>query len=355
MKHAYDSSRGGIRSILPNRSGKAAPIILGVIVLAAIGVAVWWFAFRKGGGEASKLASNYIPKDVQVVGGFDAAEFYNSAIYKELGPEIEKKLADDKQFQEMTTKAGFDYKKVEAVAFGVSNISGMMGRSGEEKAPPKFVAAVKGTFDSAKMMTFLKESAGSKAEEKDLEGVKAIVAGNEGAVGMLGDDVLLAASPDWFATSVKLSKGTGDSVEKNADLAGIRGHIDDGATFWVAAALPKEAMEAAPGGEMFAKASFAAFSVDLSSGIDLKSAIKMGSGDDANKASSQIKMGIGLASGFAASVPDIGETLKKLVEGVKVEVDGDVLKVTASASSDDVKKLIEAGKKQGMMKELMSM
>lgn len=353
MNQVQEKSAGIRPSLRVNRSGKAAPIILGIVVLAAIGFAVWWFAFRTGGGQASKLVTNYIPKDVQVVGGLDVKGFYDSAIYKELGPLLEKKLAEDKGYKEMSEKAGFDYKKVETVAFGASKLP-MPMRSGSDEADPKFVAVVTGTWDSAKMMGFMKETAGEASEEKDFDGVKAIVdKGGKGALGFPSDGVLLAGSPDMFGTAIKLSKGTGESVDANVELAAIRKHVNEGATLWIAMAIPKEALAAAPGGEMFGKASYVALSVDLGSGIDLKSAVKMGSGEEATKAQTQIKMGIGLAAGFAASVPDIGEDLKKIVETVKVEVDGDILTVTATASADQVKKLIEAGKKQGMLAAIL--
>ena len=354
MSHAYGNTENRRSSILPNRSGKAAPIVLGIIVLAAIGVAVWWFVLRGGGGEAAKLVSSYIPKDVQVVGGVDVKGFYDSTVYKELGPDIEKKLSEDKNYKAMSEKSGFDYKKVETIVFGASDITAMMGRSGGDKKDPKFVAAVKGGWDAAKMMGYMKEMAGDKAEEKDVEGVKALAdKKGKGTVGFIGDDVLLAATPDFFAQSVKLQKGTGESADNNADLKAVRGQIDEGATFWIAAVLPKEAMEAAPGAEMFGKASHAAISINFGSGIELKTAVKMASKEEATKAQSQIQMGIGMAGGFAAGVPEVGEDLKKLVDSVKVEVDGDMLKISASASQDVVKKLIDTGKKQGMMDELL--
>lgn len=349
MNQVMGNAAGGRRSLIPNRSGKAVPIVLGVIVLAAIAFAVWWFAFRKAGGEASKLISSYIPKDVQVVGGLDVKGFYDSTIYKELGPELEKQITGEKEYKEFAEKTGFDFKKVETVAFGASQLPLPM-RAGTEEKDPKFVAVVKGSWDNAKMMAFMKEQAGDGGEEKDLEGVKAFVdKRGKGAMGFPADGLLLAGTPDTFTTAVKLSKGTGESVDSNAELSAIRKFVDEGATLWFAMAIPKEALEAAPGGEMFGKASHMALSVDLGSGIELKSAVKMGSSEEATKAQTQIKMGIGLAAGFAASVPDVGEDLKKIVEGVKVEVDGDVLTVSASASADTVKKLIEVGKKQGML------
>ncbi|GMV40481.1 MAG: hypothetical protein AMXMBFR64_21970 [Myxococcales bacterium] len=353
MNQVQDKIAGTRLPLRVNRSGKAAPIILGVVVLAAIAFAVWWFAFRKAGGDASKLVTNYIPKDVQVVGGFDVKGFYDSTIYKELGPEIEKKINGDKSFKEMSDKAGFDYKKVATIAFGASKLPMPMAR-GSEDGDPKFVAVVTGSWDSTKMMGFLKESAGEKGEEKDIEGVKTITdKRGKGTVGFPADGVLLAGTPEMFGTAVKLSKGTGESVDANADLKAIRKHVDEGATFWMAMAIPKEALEATPGAEMFGKASHVALSVDLGGGIELKSAIKMASAEEATKAQTQIKMGIGLGAGFAASVPDIGEDLKKIVESVKVEVAGDVLTMSASASADQVKKLIEAGKKQGMLAAIL--
>lgn len=345
MNQFQGNATGARRSLLPNRSGKAVPIVLGVIVVAAIAFAVYWFAFRKAGGDASKLVTSYIPKEVQVVGGLDVKGFYASPLYADLG-DFEKKITEDKKFKAMSEKTGFDYKKVETVAFGIGDVTSMMGRAGDGEKAPKFVAVVKGSWDSAKMMSSMKEMAGDKAEEKDIEGVKAMVSKGVSA-GFPAEGVMLAGSADMFATAIKLSKGTGESVDANAEIGAVRKFVDEGATFWVAGVVPKEAAGQMPGD--FGTPSAGALSISLASGIEVKGAVKLASAEEATKAQTQLKMGIGLASGFAASVPDVGEDLKKIVEGVKIEASNDVLTVSASASADVVKKLIAAGKKQGML------
>ncbi|NUN16278.1 MAG: hypothetical protein HUU55_21840 [Myxococcales bacterium] len=323
-------------SILPNRSGKAAGAVIAVVAIIAIAALVWFFVFRSGGGASGGMVSKYIPKDVTAYGGVDMAGLMSSDVYKAFKPQVDAALSAG-PMKEATEKTGVTPEKISALAFA-------MGAT-----PADMLVTVKGDLDAEKINAAMKEQMKEGFAEIDLEGSKFVNLGMGGY--SFGDDgVMIGGTQNMVASALKVSKG-GESVEKSADLPALAKNVDTGATFWAVGAVPKDAIENAKSipmvGNLVGSVTHTALSVDVGSGLNIQLAVKMGSDDAATQAKTAIDGFVAMGKTEAEKVPDIGADLKKVIDGLKVEVSGSILKFSVEIDSATTNKFIEMAKKQG--------
>jgi hypothetical protein len=344
MKNLYSTSP------VRNERGNAKVIVLGVVALAVIGVAVWYFFLRGGGGEGAKLSASYIPKDVQAIGSLDVAGLQKSAVYANFKPEIDK-MSQDPKFKEVMDKAGMTTESIKTVALGFKDFGGASGQ-------PNFVAVVKGDFDAEKLMGVAKEQMKEGATEKDLEGTKFIgTAQPDMGMAAGGSGIIVMGPSALVGESLKVNKGGAEGADKNDALQGMAGKIDRGATFWMVSAIPPEAKSAMAGiPEQFnqiAGATHVGFSVDVSSDLVVKAGIKLANADGAKAVCDQIMAVKGMAKMFTANAPaDIKGDLDAALDSLTAEPDGDTAVVSAKLAKAGLDKLAAMAKDGGIGKML---
>ncbi|MCA9515090.1 MAG: hypothetical protein KC635_09130 [Myxococcales bacterium] len=286
-----------VESIVRDRRGGAAVIIVAVLAIAAIAFAIYWFAIRGGGGGGAteKLALQRIPASAQVVGGLDVQEFLKSdflkSAAKQRGVSVEQLVAQ-------LGEKGVDVSKIASLAFGAQ-----IGEAG----PKSVVALADGSFDAQQLSQALGAAQGA------LMGAGAgEVASPLEHVQVVDGHLVLAGSGALYDEAVALAGGNGKSIADDAAIADLRSKVDTGATFWVSGVVPD-----AVKGQFKAVARMAsglgvpthfALSGDVGSGVAVRIALRFD--NDVEKAVSQIQGMLSFAKA-AASGPE-GEVLDSL-------------------------------------------
>lgn len=348
-----------MRNMKLNRRGNAKLIIIGAIALVAIAALIYFLMGGGGGGEGQKVASSVIPSNVAAYGAVDGKGLRDSALYKSFQTEIDAAMAAG-PVKEAMEKSGLKPDSFDSLVFGVESY--------DQSGPPKAVMALSGSFDGAKVIAAIKEEAGEGSVEKDLEGKKfhSDPSGEMGVVDM-GNGMLLFGSEGMVGQALKVSAGGADSVAKNEGLKAVAGAIDTGATMFMAGAMPKEAAAVGdapflPGGlGEVAKATHFGVSVDLSSGITLKSSMAMASEDGAKAfaeglpaAISMAKGGLGMAMAGGGDNPmaALKGDLEAVLDSVKAQANGKIAVVSMTVSQDTVDKIIKMAK-DGALQDFM--
>ncbi|PIE18190.1 MAG: hypothetical protein CSA66_05050 [Proteobacteria bacterium] len=277
-----------------DRRGNAAVIIIGVVAVAAIAFAVYWFALRGGGGEASKLVSGFVPVEADFVGGVDVDGVVKSELIKGIAASQGVKLDAVKA---KLAERGLDLDTLKTLAFGADAPEG-------GQMPTDFVAVATGTFDA----TALKGAMATAKVAAAAKGVKGLDLSN---LEVLDSGLVIGGSGSLLDKSKALAGGSGRSADDNADLKAVRGAINEGATFWIAGPIPADVpldgldMMGSLGTKV-GKPTHFAISADASNKLELEVAVRFDGevSDMVNQLEGMLSMAKAFASGPQGEVLD---------------------------------------------------
>jgi hypothetical protein len=290
---------------------------------SALAVAVIGLAACKGGaGDAVK----FVPEAATFIAGVDVAAVRSSKLW-----------TDNKE--KLESGGGEDLKKMEKCNLGIDKFS-KVTIAGDGKGEGSIVAIVEGDGIGKKenLDCLAKEDEKFTVEE---DGKVVKIGGGEMVGYVVSDGLVAFAGDDWAASVKELVDGKGKNAGDGA-LKDLIGRAPTSDAIWFAGNVPQEMAAMASGAGGTPKD--VTGGINLSSGVAAKVAVTMSSEDEAKKmketADAQIE---GLKGGGAEAlgVP------KAVVESVKVETDGAMIKAEASISDADLKTLQD--KLMGMM------
>jgi hypothetical protein len=301
---------------LRNERGGATAIVIAILAVAAIGFAVWYFAFRGGGGGSSpsaKLAQKVIPADCEVMGGVNIAALLNDLDYGKFGEGMSKS-----KVEEMLKQQGLAIDDLQALSFGIK-MDGLV--------PKGAVFALQSKADANTITGILKMAAmGLPGEVRDLIDPNTIES-LEGGIFVMG-------STDLVGRAKALGQGGAQAAGKaEADL--LAKALDLGATAWVVAPMPLDEL---PGGMMteiamkgvgLGKPSHIGVSVRIGSSFEVTTAAHI-PGGDANKLIDGVKT---LKDKFSGALP---AEAKKLLDTVDFGGSGPVLTARMKLPMDEL-------------------
>ncbi len=301
---------------LRNERGGAAAIVIAILAVAAIGFAVWYFAFREGGAGSSpsaKLAQKVIPADCEVMGGINIAGLLKDLDYSKLGDGMSKS-----KVEEMLKQQGLALDDLQALSFGVK-MDGLV--------PKGVVFALQSKADANTVTGILKMAAmGLPGEMRNLIDPNTIES-LEGGIFVMG-------SADLVGRAKALGQGGAQAAGKvEADL--LAKALDLGATAWVVAPMPLDEL---PGGMMteiamkgvgLGKPSHLGLSIRVGSAYEITAAAHI-PGGDANKLVDGVKT---LKDKLGGALPD---EAKKLLDTVDFGGSGPVLTARLTLPMDDL-------------------
>lgn len=254
--------------------------------------------------EASAL--KLIPSGQNLLLGLDWKKLQKSPIGEKIQPKIPPEAAPL-------------MKDIESFTLGMK-IPGM----GQE--PKELVGIISGKLDEAKMVAAFNETAqkeGQQVTTEDYDGIKiyssskeptmgiAFVAGN----GVMGDKVNIKKVID-------LSKGKGDSVEKDKPLMDLLKGVDTGRMLWAAAIVPEGTMPGGPQAEAgpmgaFANIKAVDLALDISKDLNLDVGLIAGTPEAAQQMQTMANSYKTLfGSSLAAKNPSLGKAFNDLTIGV---------------------------------------
>lgn len=305
-------------AILRDQRGGALPIVLGLVVVAVVGLAVWYFAFRTSGGSSpsAALAKRVIPADCDVIGGLNVASLLNDLDYEKLGNGASKS-----KVEAMLKQQGLALDDIQAVSFGV-RMTGIVAKEA--------VVAIQSKADAKTLVQLIKMGAIALPEE-----VKGLL--NPDAVEALDGGIFLMGSGELLARAKAISGGGGQGDAKD-EAKRLIDALDLGATAWVVGPMPLDEL---PGGMMtemamktmgLGKPSHLGLSVKIGGKIDAVVAAHI-PGGDAGKVIEGLKSA---REKFGGGAP---EDIKKLLDGIEFGGSGPVITARLSVSPDTVKGL----------------
>jgi hypothetical protein len=142
--------------------------------------------------------------------------------------------------------------------------------------------------------------------------------------------MLAIASSDWKDSVAELIDGKGSPAIENSKKD-LMSKVDTKKAIWFVANIPPElAGMAAMAGSELTKVKTAVGSVDLSKGVALELVAGFDSSDEAKAAADKVQALNDMGKG------ETPENLKGVSESVKIEASGSDVKLSASASMDEV-------------------
>ncbi len=284
-------------------------------------------------GGASADAVKLVPDEADFIVGLSPKTISESELYTKFSSEFENE-ADFKEMMATFKDCGLDPLKFDAVVVGANQAQ-------------EFVAVVAGegvgkdTEAVCVIKAMQKQAGDEEAAEVTKEGGKKVINGTDGRAYLINDNMIALTSKGWQDTVGTLIDGEGKAAIENSKKD-LMGKVDTKKAMWFVASVPDGMLSSMAGPMAPPEANdikAVVGSLDMSKGVALELVADFGAEDKAKAAAEKIQ---GMFDGVKGQA---GEELEGVVESVKIEAAGNDLKVSASATMED----IDAAKKMAGM------
>lgn len=275
-------------------------------------------------GGASADAVKLVPDEAEFIVGMNPKAITGSDVYKEFKSELEKE-DDFKEAMKAAEDCGLKPTEFDAL---------IVGANAEEDFVAVFVGAGVGEDENAScIIKKVQEMSGEEeAAEVTKEDGKKVIQFTDGRAYLVNKDMLALATTSWEDKVGKLIDGEGKAAIENSKKDQY-GKVDTKAAIWFIADVPAEmaGMAAMMGAPEAADVKTAAGSLDLSKGVAVNFVAGFEAEDKAKAVSEKAQ------SMFDEVKGDAPPDLKGVVDSVKIEQSGSDVKMSMSASMDDIK------------------
>ncbi len=222
--------------------GLVVAAVLGLALVAGLGVGYWWFAMRSQPIGPLPAEAAILPGDAAVVGGIDVRRITTGANYKKYMAAAMEDAGKD--LKELEQKTGINVER---------DVEGLYGAGSKEAgAEQAGVVVLVGSFDAERVGKAIKDDPKSKATTTTVEGFTVYeMKENDKVSGHLAipsSRVMVAGTPAMVAKALANFKGAKNGVASNAELVAALKAIEPGQGFWLLA-TPKAMAEAPKPGE----------------------------------------------------------------------------------------------------------
>jgi hypothetical protein len=273
-------------------------------------------------GGASADAVKLIPDEAEFIIGLNPKAITASEVYKSMSTELE---ADADYKEMMSTFEGCGLKPTEFDAI-------VVGANQAEEFVVVVVGDGVGEDDNAVcIIKALQKAAGDEeiAEVSKVDGKK-VIEGTDARAYLVNKDMMAMATTAWQDKVGELIDGKGSPAIENSKKD-LYGKVDTKAAVWFLAQVPPElAGMAAMAAPEAAEVKTAAGTIDLSKGAAVNFIAGFDSEDKAKAVAEKLQ---GLFDGVKGEAP---KELAGMVESVKIEASGSDVKISVSASVDDI-------------------
>ena len=273
-------------------------------------------------GGASADAVKLVPNEAEFIVGLSPKAMSESELYKKFSSEFENEN-DYKEFIGIFKDCGLDPLKFDAVVVGASQSE-------------DFVVIVAGDSVGKKdeavcvIKNIQKQAGDEQIAEVVKESGQNVINFTDGRAFLVNDNMLALATTDWQTAVSELIDGKGTPAIENGKKD-LMAKVDAKKAMWFVATIPSElAGMAAMAGPEVTEIKSVAGSMDFSKGVALEVVADFGDDAKAKAAADKVNELFNEGKGEA---PD---NLKGMVESVKIEASGSDVKVSASASMDDI-------------------
>ena len=206
-----------------------------VLVVGLGGGLIAYLAYNRVAGLPAGVPPEmrYVPADAAVVAFADVRAVMSSELRRSLMPSVDPESRKGRQM--MNDFAGVDLEKqVNRVVAYVEQYKAPDPQAQAEPDIPRALVLVQGTFDSARIESFIRERAGTM---DDYKGRKIFVHrehGQDVAVGLVGSDLIAMGPADLVRGIIDLSQGSGlaKNITANPEMMDLI-RDNNGSTAWV--------------------------------------------------------------------------------------------------------------------------
>lgn len=298
------------------------------ILTSSLALSVLLLPACKGGASAD--AVKLVPDEAEFIVGMHPKDLSESELYKKFSADLE----GEKDFQEamaLFKDCDLDPMTFEAVVVGAN-------QGGE------FVAIVAGSNVGKKdeavcvIKAIQKQAGDEEIADVVKEGGKNVINFTDGRAFLVNDNMLALSTTAWQDKVGELIDGKGTPAVENSKKD-LMGKVDTKKGIWFVANVPSEmAGMAAMAGPEVTEVKSVAGNFDFSKGVAIDFVANFGEDGKAKAAADKVQE---LFDSVKGEAPD---NLKTMVETVKIEASGADVKLSASASMED----IEAAKSLAM-------
>jgi hypothetical protein len=273
-------------------------------------------------GGASADAVKLIPDEAEFIVGLNPKTITSSEAYKSVQADIE----NEPDFKEMmTTMEGCGVKPTEFDAI-------VVGANQAEEFVAVIVGDGIGEDDNAVciMKAVQKMEGEEEVAEVTKDGGKKIIQFTDGRAYLVNKNMLALATTAWEDKVGELIDGKGTPAIENSKKD-LYGKVDTKGAMWFLAEIPPElAGMAAMAAPEAAEVKTAAGTIDLSKGAAISLVAGFDSEDKAKAVAEKLQ---GLFDGVKGDAP---KELAGVVESVKIEASGSDVKVSVSATTEEI-------------------
>lgn len=290
------------------------------ILTTTLAVSVLVLPACKGGAAAD--AAKLVPDEADFIAGLSPKAISESELYKKLAPKFESE-DDYKKAVAMFEDCGLKPLEFDAVVVGAN-------QSGEQVIVVVGDGVGKKDEATCAVNKFLTEAGKEANAEVVKESGNNVIDVEDFRVFLVSDKMLAIASSDWKDSVAELIDGKGKPAVENSKKD-LMGKVDTKKAIWFVANIPPElAGMAAMAGPELTEIKTAVGSIDLSKGLAMELVAGFGDDDKAKAAADKIQALNEMGKGQTP------EELKGMSESVKIEASGSDVKLSASASMDEV-------------------
>ncbi len=340
---------GPVTQVAPGakKGGAAIKVVLVLVLVALLAAAVYFVLSLRGGagGSSGALAQATMPKDVDAVLGVSWDAIRSTWVWDKAGPALNKQLADDGVGKKMA-ELGVSVDSLRAIAVGMKSSS---------DGSPASVVAAEGSFDREKVSAELAKLNGG--EKLTVGGADFYGKPTRMITGIVADDLVMSGAKDLVELAMA-ARASGETVANNEAVQAALGSVDGGAPLWGAAVVNAQALgmaEEAGGGvvtQYVAAGDSFGFSLDLTADVIFRAGGVFSDEERAGKARLALEQGVTLLKTMAQlagkeAIPDAyREDVPKLLDSIKVEQDGQVVRLTVQVPKDLAGRALDDAMKQ---------
>ena len=207
-----------------------------VLVVGLGGGLVAYLAYNRITGMPAGLPAElrYVPANAGMVAFADVQAVMNSELRRALVPSIDPESRKGRQM--MNDFAGVDVEKqVNRVVAYVEPYTAQDPQAQAKPEMPRALVLVQGTFDPARIEAFIRERAGTMDEYKGRKIFVRSEHGQEGAVGLVGADLIAIGQADLVRRIIDVSQDSSLAAKNITDNPEMMTLVRDnaGSTAWV--------------------------------------------------------------------------------------------------------------------------
>ena len=225
----------GYRPIMTRKTRYFVLAAGAVLVVGLGGGLIAYLAYNRVAGLPAGVPPEmrYVPANAAVVAFADVRAVMSSELRRSLMPSVDPESRKGRQM--MNDFAGVDLEKqVNRVVAYVEQYKAPDPQAQAEPDIPRALVLVHGTFDSARIESFIRERAGTM---DDYKGRKIFVHrehGQDVAVGLVGSDLIAMGPADLVRGIIDLSQGSGlaKNITANPEMMDLI-RDNTGSTAWV--------------------------------------------------------------------------------------------------------------------------